>query len=450
MEMLGQAGRLLLEYDESTEVIHRALKAAAGALTQEVCHVAVVYGGVAVSLGGDSPLLLPVRELRYNMALQARVHAILQQVRRGELDPATALAELRRAEADTPRQSRWLAVVWLAVAAASLGGLLGADACAMAVAGLATGLGLVARQELGRRHFPLLMLPLAAAFIGAVLGGLAIRLDWTATPGLVLIVPSLMLVPGPHLLNGLLDLIDNHVPMSIARLTLAAGILLASALGIVLGIELTLWGPLAAEPDVTADHLNLFLDMLLAGIVTCGFAVLYNTPWMQVARAALGGMVGHGLRFLALEVGWTLEAATLLGGLAVGVVSAWIARSSRTPLAVIAFAGAVTMMPGLQMYRALAGALQLARLKNGTDLPAVAGTLGDAVQACLVVSALALGLIVGARTLLALVGARDCTTKASATSHPGERSIPDTGDGCASSGLPRSLPERGHLDSDRG
>jgi uncharacterized membrane protein YjjP (DUF1212 family) len=450
MEMLGQAGRLLLEYNESTGEIQRALTAASRALTQEACNVAVAYGGVAVSLGCDGPLLLPVRELRYNMALQARVHAILEQVRRGELEPATALAELRRAEAETPRQSRWLAVVWLAVAAAGLAGLLGADAGATAVAGLATGLGLVARQELGRRHFALLMLPIAAAFIGAVLGGLAIRLDWTGTPGLVLIVPSLMLVPGPHFLNGLLDLIDNHVPMSIARLTLAAGIVLASALGIVLGIELTLWGPLAAEPDVTADHLNLFLDMFLAGIVTCGFAVFYNTPWVQVAMGALGGMVGHGLRFLALEAGWTLEAATLLGGLAVGVVSAWIARSSRTPLAVIAFAGAVTMMPGLQIYRALAGALQLARLKNATELPAIAGTLGDAGQACLAVSALALGLIVGARTVLALAGERDCTTKASAPSHPGEGSIPDNGNGCIPSGLPPSLPERGHLDPDHG
>jgi uncharacterized membrane protein YjjP (DUF1212 family) len=420
MEMLGQAGRLLLEYNESTSEIHRALMAASRALTQEVCNVAVAYNGVTVSLGGDGPLLMPVRELRYNMAVQARIHSILEQVRRGELQPATALAELRRGETDTQRHSRWVAVVALAVAAASLAGLLGADAGAAAVAGLATGLGLVARQELGRRHFALLMLPLAAAFIGAVLGGLAIRLDWTETPGLVLIVPSLMLVPGPHLLNGLLDLIDNHVPMSIARLTLAAGILLASALGVVLGIELTLGGPLAAGQDVTTEHLNLFSDMFLAGIVTCGFAVFYNTLWVQIAMAALGGMAGHGLRFLALEAGWPLEAATLLGGLAVGVVSAWIARSSRVPLAVIAFAGAVTMMPGIQIYRALAGALQLARLKNATELPAMAGTLGDGVQACLVVSALALGLIVGARTVLAQAGERDFTPTSSAGSSPGE------------------------------
>src|SRR5262249_44042294 len=215
------------------------------------------------------------------------------------------------------------------------------------------------------------------------------------------IVPSLMLVPGPHLINGLLDLIDNYLPMSMARLGLAAGILLASALGIVLGIELTVFQPLAAGADGAAEKLNLLSDMILAGIVTCGFAAYYNTPWAQVAMAVVGGMAGHGLHFIALQANWTAEAATLAGGLTVGVVSAWIARSNRTPVAVIAFAGAVTMMPGLQMYLALGGALKLARLENAADLPTIAVTVGNALQAAVVVGALSLGLIVGARTVLA-------------------------------------------------
>jgi uncharacterized membrane protein YjjP (DUF1212 family) len=145
---------------------------------------------------------MPVRELRYNTAVQ-RASTRSSGRCGGELEPATALAQLNRVEADTPRQSRWVAILVLG-AAASLAALLGADA-AVAVVGLATGLGLLVRQELGRRHFSLLTLPLTAALVGAVLGGLAIRLGWTHTPELVLIVPALMLVPGPHLINGVLD-----------------------------------------------------------------------------------------------------------------------------------------------------------------------------------------------------------------------------------------------------
>jgi uncharacterized membrane protein YjjP (DUF1212 family) len=406
-ELLVHAGRLLLEYNESTGAIHRALTATARALTDEPCHVAVSYGSVAVSLGGEAPVLMPVRELRYNTAVQARVRSILEQVRRGEIEPVTGLAQLHGVEAGTPRHSRWVAVGALGAAAAALAGLLGADVGALVVAGVTTALGLLARQELGRRHFGLLVLPLTAALIGAVLGGLAIRLGWTGTPGLVLIVPALMLVPGPHLINGVLDLIDNHLPMSVARLGLSLGILLAGALGIVLGAELTLPGPLPPEQGANAEHLNLVSDMVLAGIVTCGFAVFYNTAWAAVGMAAVGGMAGHGLRFLALEADCTLVVATFLGGLAVGVISAGIARFGKMPVAVIAFAGAVTMMPGLHMYRALAGALQLARQTNAADPAALVGTLGNALEACLVVSGLALGLVLGARAVLALGGERD-------------------------------------------
>ncbi len=404
-ELLVQAGRLLLEYNESTGAIHRALAATARALTEETCDVAVSYNGVAIALGGEAPALGRVAELRYNMALQARVHALLEEVRQGKLEPAAALARLGTVEADTPRHSRWLAIAVLGAAAASLAALLGADTGAASVAGLSTGVGLFVRQELGRRHVSLLALPLAAALIGATLGGLATRLGWTRTPGLALIVPSLMLVPGPHLINGLLDLVDNYLPMSLARLGLAAGILLASALGVAVGIELTLPGP-PAEAAGNADHLTLWLDVVLAGIVTCGFAVFYNTAWAQLWMAAVGGMGGHGLRFLALEAGCRLEAATFLGGLAVGAVSAWMARVGKVPVAVIAFAGAVTMMPGLHIYRALGGAAGLARQADPMDPAAVAGLLGTAFQAFLVVSGLALGLLLGTRAVLALTGMR--------------------------------------------
>jgi uncharacterized membrane protein YjjP (DUF1212 family) len=416
-DLLLQAGRLLLAYNESTGAIHRALTATARALTDEACHVVVSYRGVAVWLAREGPAVEPVSELRYNMAVQARVHAILAQVRRGDLDPSEALSRLSRVEAETPRHSRWLAALLLGAAAASLAGLLGADGGSAGVAGLAAGLGLLARQELGRRHFSVLALPLAAALLGALLGGLAIRLGWARSPELVLIVPALMLVPGPHLINGLFDLIDNQLPMSLFRLWLAAGILLASALGVVVGVELTVPAPLFPEQAAGAAHLNLASDVALAGVVTCGFAVFYNTPWRHLWMAA-GGVAGHGLRFLALEAGCRLEAATFLGGLMVGAVSARMARSSRAPVAAIAFAGAVTMIPGLSLYRALAGALQLARQGEGTGPAMVASTLGNAFQGCVVVSALALGLILGARVVLALAGERNASSPATEAEAP--------------------------------
>src|SRR5262249_50832380 len=86
-ELLVHAGRLLLEYNESTEGIHRALKATARALTDETCHVVVSYQGVAVSLAREGATVEPVSELRYNVAVRVRIHEILEQVRRADLEP---------------------------------------------------------------------------------------------------------------------------------------------------------------------------------------------------------------------------------------------------------------------------------------------------------------------------------------------------------------------------
>lgn len=381
-------------------MIHRAVTATARAISPDSCHVAISYNGIAVSLGGDPPLFLAVRELHYNAAVQSRVHALLERVRRGELPLNDALAELNKLVAETPRHSRATAAFILGVAAASLAWLLGADLGASTVAGLSTSLGLAARQQLGRLHFSLLSLPLTAAFIGATLGGIAIRLGWTESPGLVVIVPALMLVPGPHLINGVFDLIDNHLPMSMSRLGLAGGILVSSAMGVAFGIALTLPAPYFPEQNAANhDRLNLLSDMVLAGCASCGFAIFYNTPWKEAGMAVAGGMAGHGLRFLALKSGCQLEAATFLGALLVGAVSAWMGRSGTTPFAVVAFAGAVTMMPGLQMYRTLGGAMQLARLAADVEFALIASTLSQAFQGCLVVGALALGLILGSRLM---------------------------------------------------
>jgi uncharacterized membrane protein YjjP (DUF1212 family) len=64
------------------------------------------------------------------------------------------------------------------------------------------------------RHLSLLVLPFAAAFVGGITGGLGVRLGLTTKPWLAFLAPCLMLVPGLHLINGLLDVIDNHLSMA--------------------------------------------------------------------------------------------------------------------------------------------------------------------------------------------------------------------------------------------
>lgn len=398
--LLAEAARLLLEHNESTTAIHRAVTRTARAVGAEVDYIETSYGGVTVGIAGANPVSRPVEELRYNTALLTRVHETLAEVRAGQLTPAEALSRVEGLKAATPPHPTWVAVAILGVAGASLARLLGADSAGVASAGVATALGLLVRKALGRRGHGPLTLTFAACLLGSVLGGLAVRFGWTSTPELTLIVPALMVVPGPHLVNGLLDLIDNHLPMSGARLGLSAAILAAGTFGVAAGIQLTL--PTAALHEQAREAVPPGLPgvLVLAGLVACGFAVFYNATWRQVGMAVVGGMAGNGLRDVALDARVPIDAATFLGGLTVGVASAAMARHVRTPVAIVAFAGAVTMMPGTYMYQALGGLLRLARLDPDPAVTAEFST--NLARAFVLVTGLTLGLVLGARGTMAV------------------------------------------------
>ena len=396
-DLLLEAGRLLLTYNESTEEIHHALQTLAARAGEKQVAIAVEYLQITVSIGNEIAGSRTIKGIHYNNAALTNVHEILRQACSDKLSIADAKRSLQEVEQSTPRYTQAAVTLFLAVGAIALAALLGADKGGAVVAGVSTALGFVVRQWLQRFRVSIFTLPFAAAFVGALTGGVAVRSGWTHTPGLALIVPCLMLVPGPHLINGLLDFIDNRLPMSVARLALANGILLAVGLGLLIGIELIFPQPPEMKQGFKVEQLHVVADMLLASAVTAGFAVFYNTRWPHISQAVAGGAIGHGLRSLALSNGWGLEASTFLGGLAVGLCAAWMSRFSKTPLATVAFAGAVTMMPGLQMYAALRGAVQLARqLPLDEAAPALA-TLSNGAQAAAVVAALSLGLLIAAR-----------------------------------------------------
>jgi hypothetical protein len=82
--MLAYAGRLL-EYNESTGR-STAQRGDCTGDTDEKCDVAVSYNGVAIALADKRPLIMPVRELRYN-AVSSPCPLLLRGVKRGEIDP---------------------------------------------------------------------------------------------------------------------------------------------------------------------------------------------------------------------------------------------------------------------------------------------------------------------------------------------------------------------------
>lgn len=396
LHFLVLAARLLLEYNMRAELLRRKLLRVARHLGVDI-RVFVTYRGVTLFARDGHQYHAQAPELRINVAVSAEVNRIVDAVCERQIDLAAATAGLESIERSAPRHNRWLLAAIFGVAAAALARLLLADWGAVAVSGVSSALGLLARQELARRHVVLFAMPFTAALIGSLLGGLVIRAGWTHTPGFCLMVPALMLVPGPHLINGLYDMLENHMQTGISRLGLAVGILVAAALGVFLGGWLALGMTTVSAVPAADAVITLPTDVLLAGMAACGFGAFYNEPWRVLWISVLCGMVGHGIRFVAMQHGVSQEIATLFACLAIGAMANVAVDRLRLPFAAVAFAGAVPMMPGAFIYQGIEGAMQISRDGAHADPVLLAATFAHLFKACFVVGAMGLGLLIGAR-----------------------------------------------------
>ncbi len=385
----------MLEYNVRSQSIERRIERIARHLGVSLQTI-VEYRHVTLVLADGRSLHARAPELRINVAVSAGALNVIDELCANRISLADAFERLKALERRAPRHGRLVIVLLFGLAAAAIAWLLRADWGAIAVSGVSSALGLIVRQELAKRSVILFAQPFVAGLIGAALGGLATRQGWTETSGFCLIVPALMLVPGPHLINGVHDMLENHMQTGVCRLGLASGILVATALGVALGAWLTLGPATVSTAPSEAIPLTLPLDAVLAGIAACGFGAFYNAPWRLLWVSIVCGVVGHGLRYVCLDY-MSVEIATLFACLAIGLIANMAADRLRLPFSALAFAGAVPMMPGVFIYQSMAGAIRLAAAGTPAD-PALASlTLALSIKSVFVVGAIAIGLLIGAR-----------------------------------------------------
>jgi uncharacterized membrane protein YjjP (DUF1212 family) len=393
--LLRTAARLMLEYNVRSAVLAAQVRRLGKAVGRKVEPI-LSYRQATLCFEDGRCVHVQAPEYRLNVAVSSGVMRLVDQVVAGVTSSGDALVAMQALEKSGGVRGRWPLAVMFGLAASALACILHADFGTILVTGVSSALGLLARKELGQRHWPLLSLPFVAGVIGGLAGGVAIRFDWTHTAGLCLMVPALMLVPGPHLINGVADVFENHVVPGVGRLVLAAAIFLASALGVFAGgwLVMGLRNVDATTSDVV--KLTLMLDVILAGIASCGFGAFYNSPWRALGMSIGCGMVGHGVRFLCLGGSAGLPASTFMACGAIGILAGVAAHQLRLPFPNVAFAGAVPMMPGALIYRSIAGAAKLSMAGTGANPADATATLVTLLQALLVVGAMAGGLFAGA------------------------------------------------------
>jgi uncharacterized membrane protein YjjP (DUF1212 family) len=393
--VLQLAARLLVEYNERSALIKEHLGRLASRLGVPVS-ITVAYREVTLVPPEGRVFRAEAPELRINTAVSIDTLRTIDDLCTARIAIDEGMHRLELVERASQRHGQLVVAALFGLAAAALAALLGADWAAIRSSGGSAALGLIARQEVAGRTRTVLLPPFVAALVGAVVGGLVIRSDWTRTQNLCLIVPALMLVPGPHLINGIEDILDNEIQAGICRLCLATAILLAAALGVAVGAWLIIGTIAEAAPGGRMVTVAL-IDVVLAGVASAGFGAFQNSPWRIVWVSVGSGAIGYVIRAISLASGTGLAMGSSAACLAIGIAAGIASERLHLPFASAAFASAAPLMPGVLIYRSIAAARRMATAGVAADPALTVAMLSPFLEAAFVVAAMVIGLVVGAQ-----------------------------------------------------
>src|SRR5262249_37423837 len=249
----------------------------------EVQLVADDKDGVLVIQAGANPTGVEMDRVASTMRA-------IEDVASGRLAPNVAwkaIGEISR----RPPTPTWLFTLAAAAGAVALAVIFGVQHISAAILiFMSAGVGAMLRRALSHLSENPLLQPFCAAVLAGVIGAMAVRFDLSSTLRLIAVCPCMVLVPGPHFLNGALDLIKGRIELGTARLIYAGLIIIAISVGLLLGLALL---GVSLPADAAARAVPLWQDVIAAGVAVAAYSAFFSAPWYMLPWPVAVGMFAH-------------------------------------------------------------------------------------------------------------------------------------------------------------
>jgi uncharacterized membrane protein YjjP (DUF1212 family) len=330
--------------------------------------------------------------LGVDMGKVAATVGMIDQLCDGRIDTGTAQATLEAIQRQPPiALARFASMA--AAGAASLGVIFGAaHLLNLILIAFSAGAGASLRRWLARISTNPFVQPFCAALLAGAIGAVVVHLQLSTMQRLVAVCPCMVLVPGPHLLNGTIDLARARIALGASRILYACLIIVMICTGLLVGLAI---GGVTLPVSSPSVAVPLPYDVIAAGIAVAAYGTFFAMPWRMLPIPILIGMVAHAARWAMISLaGGSIETGALIACLFVGIVTTPIADRLRLPFAAFAFASVVSLIPGVFLFRMGGGLVDLATLGGKAPPDLLLATIADGSTAILIMLAMAGGLII--------------------------------------------------------